>query len=186
MRDMGFPAPSVAVIPEAVDTSLFDPEKVSGRRSLATSFETSIDGVVVTSSSGPGKRKCFIDHTDNHVRCERESDHFQFLSIFKWEYRKGWDVLLLSYWKAFSRSDRVVLRIRSYLPSSDKSGEKNITLSIGGTWQLSLSLDCIHSLPIITMFTERFASLKLGRSLSELAWVVWEAGPSPDRRYPYR
>ena len=34
---------------------------------------------------------------------------FVFLSVFKWEYRKGWDVLLKSYLKEFSQDDRVAL-----------------------------------------------------------------------------
>ncbi|CAL0321211.1 unnamed protein product [Lupinus luteus] len=34
---------------------------------------------------------------------------FVFLSIFKWEYRKGWDVLLRSYLKEFSKDDKVAL-----------------------------------------------------------------------------
>ncbi|XP_073020084.1 uncharacterized protein [Primulina eburnea] len=34
---------------------------------------------------------------------------FVFLSVFKWEYRKGWDVLLTSYLKEFSGMDRVSL-----------------------------------------------------------------------------
>jgi glycosyltransferase involved in cell wall biosynthesis len=34
---------------------------------------------------------------------------FVFLSIFKWEYRKGWDVLLKSYLKEFSKDDSVAL-----------------------------------------------------------------------------
>ncbi|XAR53531.1 Starch synthase [Bertholletia excelsa] len=34
---------------------------------------------------------------------------FIFLSIFKWEYRKGWDVLLQAYLKAFSKLDGVAL-----------------------------------------------------------------------------
>ncbi|CAI9091401.1 OLC1v1026426C1 [Oldenlandia corymbosa var. corymbosa] len=37
---------------------------------------------------------------------ERE---FVFLSMFKWEYRKGWDVLLRSYLKEFSAADGVAL-----------------------------------------------------------------------------
>jgi len=32
-----------------------------------------------------------------------------FLSVFKWEYRKGWDVLLKSYLKEFSKDDWVAL-----------------------------------------------------------------------------
>lgn len=34
---------------------------------------------------------------------------FAFLSVFKWEHRKGWDVLLTAYLKEFSKVDRVVL-----------------------------------------------------------------------------
>ncbi|CAK7325190.1 unnamed protein product [Dovyalis caffra] len=34
---------------------------------------------------------------------------FVFLSVFKWEYRKGWDVLLKAYLKEFSRIDGVAL-----------------------------------------------------------------------------
>lgn len=35
--------------------------------------------------------------------------NFIFLSVFKWEYRKGWDVLLRSYLKEFSGNDAVAL-----------------------------------------------------------------------------
>jgi glycosyltransferase involved in cell wall biosynthesis len=48
-----------------------------------------------------------------------------FLSIFKWEQRKGWDVLLKSYWNAFQVKDDVLLIIKTYKPSW-LSGEKNI------------------------------------------------------------
>ncbi|EOY19277.1 UDP-Glycosyltransferase superfamily protein [Theobroma cacao] len=34
---------------------------------------------------------------------------FVFLSVFKWEFRKGWDVLLKAYLREFSRDDGVVL-----------------------------------------------------------------------------
>lgn len=46
---------------------------------------------------------------------------FVFFSVFKWEWRKGWDVLLLAYWKAFygkgdaPRND-VLLRIKTFRP----------------------------------------------------------------------
>ena len=44
---------------------------------------------------------------------------FNLLSIFKWEDRKGWDVLLDSYWNAFSLSDNVHLNMRTYIPKFD-------------------------------------------------------------------
>ena len=34
-----------------------------------------------------------------------------FLALFKWEYRKGWDLLLDMYFSAFTRKDRVSLFI---------------------------------------------------------------------------
>jgi len=40
---------------------------------------------------------------------------FVFLSIFKWEGRKGWDLLLRAYFLEFRRAENVVLRIRTYL-----------------------------------------------------------------------
>ena len=39
------------------------------------------------------------------------------MSVFKWEQRKGWDVLLGAYFREFKRSEGVVLRLRSYKPS---------------------------------------------------------------------
>lgn len=39
---------------------------------------------------------------------------FNFLSIFQWTKRKGWDILLKAYLKAFSCDDDVALVIRSY------------------------------------------------------------------------
>lgn len=39
------------------------------------------------------------------------SDSYTFLSVFKWEARKGWDVLLDAYVREFSKSDNVALHI---------------------------------------------------------------------------
>jgi glycosyltransferase involved in cell wall biosynthesis len=47
---------------------------------------------------------------------------FTFVSVFKWEQRKGWDLLLDAYWQEFAREAReggragVVLRVKTYLP----------------------------------------------------------------------
>ena len=42
---------------------------------------------------------------------------YRFLSVFKYEHRKGGDILLNSYWNAFTLKDDVELIIRSYRPS---------------------------------------------------------------------
>jgi glycosyltransferase involved in cell wall biosynthesis len=44
---------------------------------------------------------------------------FCFLSIFQWEHRKGWDVLLRAYRKAFSRTDPVLLLVAATPRSGD-------------------------------------------------------------------
>ena len=40
---------------------------------------------------------------------------FNFLSVFKWEKRKGWDVLLEAYWKEFKREENTTLFMQTYL-----------------------------------------------------------------------
>lgn len=48
------------------------------------------------------------------------TEPFVFFSNFKWEQRKGWDLLLSAFWAEFDTDadrGRVVLRIKSYLPS---------------------------------------------------------------------
>nr|XP_027111277.1 uncharacterized protein LOC113730640 [Coffea arabica] len=46
--------------------------------------------------------------------------NFVFLSVFKWEYRKGWDVLLRSYLKEFSNADDVALYLLTNPYHSDR------------------------------------------------------------------
>jgi glycosyltransferase involved in cell wall biosynthesis len=87
LKRFGIPHKSIVVIPEAVDTDLFDP------------------------SLSPPR--------DNNPI-------FNFLSIFKWEYRKGWDLLLQAYWDSFTVTDPVVLRLKTYVPKW-YSGNKNVT-----------------------------------------------------------
>jgi len=50
---------------------------------------------------------------------------FTFLSTFKWEFRKGWDVLLKAYWQAFGPADGVRLLLRAWKPSWER-GDPNL------------------------------------------------------------
>ncbi len=45
---------------------------------------------------------------------------FNFLSIFQWTKRKGWDILLKAYLQAFTQADDVALVIRSYYRSGQE------------------------------------------------------------------
>ena len=54
---------------------------------------------------------------------------FVFFSNFKWEARKGWDVLLEAYWSAFTKSDGVRLLLKTYLPSWE-AGPPDLNLHV--------------------------------------------------------
>lgn len=75
---------------------------------------------------------------------------FRFLSVFKYEHRKGPDILLKSYWNAFTKGiDDVELVIRSYKPSW-VPGTKNL----------------------YTIF-ETIARKQFQKSLNQLPRVIW-------------
>ena len=59
------------------------------------------------------------------VQAAQGSRPYAFLSVFKWEWRKGWDVLLNAYWGEFTKSDNVVLRLRTFKPHWEP-GHENI------------------------------------------------------------
>lgn len=67
----------IAVVPEAVDTDLFNPS-------------------VEALDLGPGLQGQYL-----------------FLSVFKWEKRKGWDILLRAYFEEFTGADKVLLIIKT-------------------------------------------------------------------------
>ena len=56
---------------------------------------------------------------------DKNKDKIKFLSVFKWEKRKGWDVLLKAYFNEFHKNDRVVLYLLSnaFHSTSDFQGE---------------------------------------------------------------
>lgn len=130
LNSVGFTDPVVHVIPEAVDVELFD-------RSQVTTAKAPWAGNAMCENSGV-------------AASPDQRTTFEFLSIFKWERRKGWDILLDSYWAAFSSTDDVLLRLHTYVPSWVR-GETNVT-----------------------RIMEEYALSKHGKLLSELASVVWE------------
>lgn len=85
-RKSGVDPLKVRKIIQPVDLSFFDPFKID---------QLELDAV---SSLVLGSEELLIS-----------KERFVFLSVFKWEYRKGWDVLLRSYLKEFSGADDVAL-----------------------------------------------------------------------------
>uniref|UniRef100_A0A7N0T5Z8 Glycosyl transferase family 1 domain-containing protein n=1 Tax=Kalanchoe fedtschenkoi TaxID=63787 RepID=A0A7N0T5Z8_KALFE len=92
----GVEAKKVVKVVQAVDVSFFDPSKYQA-------LDLNSVGQLIL---GSGLRK---------------ENVFVFLSVFKWEYRKGWDVLLSAYLKEFSGDDDVVLYLLTNPYHSDRN-----------------------------------------------------------------
>ncbi len=76
---------------------------------------------------------------------------FAFLSIFEWTYRKGWNVLLRAWAKAFSPSDQVCLILRSYPVKNDrKNPYPNIEARVK-TYYDSIGLALDRVAPVIVL-----------------------------------
>lgn len=54
-------------------------------------------------------------------KLDTSAKEFVFLSVFKWEYRKGWDILLKAYLEEFSNADGVALYLLTNAYHSDKN-----------------------------------------------------------------
>ncbi|KAF7147116.1 hypothetical protein RHSIM_Rhsim03G0096200 [Rhododendron simsii] len=102
--DSGVDPSKVVKVVQPVDVKFFDPDKYM-------LLELSSRGKLVLGS--------------NSLKSSNSNTKFVFLSIFKWEYRKGWDVLLLAYLKEFSYGDGVVLYLLTNPYHSDRDfGDK--------------------------------------------------------------
>ena len=97
--DSGVNASKIVIIPEAIDTYLFDPDRTVPLPSLPAP------------PSYAWKTRC------NHQLLPATADgkpRFRFLSDFKWESRKGWEILLQAYIQNFTRNDPVSLFILTH------------------------------------------------------------------------
>lgn len=114
----GAPANKLAIVPEAVDVSIFHPGPPTGPivRGEPDSFAGPPDRDDADAAKGGG------------LKWELK-EPFVFVSVFKWEYRKGWDILLHAYFSAFTRKDNVVLKLRTYKPGWE-IGDPNLMAQI--------------------------------------------------------
>jgi glycosyltransferase involved in cell wall biosynthesis len=66
---------------------------------------------------------CSIYQHD-HSPLPLDNDGFRFASVFKWEPRKGYDILLKAYFQEFKKSEKVVLYIKTHLMYEDSPRDK--------------------------------------------------------------
>lgn len=112
LAQYGVSTQQIVIVPEAVDTELFDPAVADANQELRTPVE---EGGSSDRDSGEAGQLLLTD-VDGQVHPAADSKPFVFLSIFKWEERKGWDILLKAYFTAFAREDSVLLLIHSFTP----------------------------------------------------------------------
>ncbi len=85
---------------------------------------------------------------------------FNFLSIFEWSSRKGWDVLLAAYLREFSADDDVCLWLRTYLFSKPDGDPTEAIWQRIQEFTASLGLDG-KNLPRIELIAEQVPSDQL-------------------------
>ncbi|KAI3809280.1 hypothetical protein L1987_25251 [Smallanthus sonchifolius] len=103
----------VVKVVQAIDTEFFDPVKYAALDLL------SLGNLVLGSHS-------------NGLNLNPRNP-FVFLSVFKWEYRKGWDVLLQAYLKEFNSLDNVGLYLLTNPYHSDRNFGNKIVEFVEGS-----------------------------------------------------
>lgn len=112
----GVPLDRLVVMPEPVDTAFWDPDAPD------------VDPLQLPHRHVDRRESC-----DAEGRCtpRRRGDPgpcFAFLSVFKWEARKGWDILLRAFLEEFdARKDHVCLYLKTSHFHSDEEFQTTIT-----------------------------------------------------------
>ncbi|CUG94242.1 glycosyltransferase-like, putative [Bodo saltans] len=122
----------IVVIPEAIDTYFYDP--------------TAHDPVTLPPSPNTWAHFC------NRPADANTPDHFKFFSNFKWEGRKGWEILFTAYLREFKSTDPVSLYILTHIWTNGvretystkhnqtrlRENLRNLTIELGISEDLSL------------------------------------------------
>jgi hypothetical protein len=123
----GLQARRLLVMPEAVATEYFSRLLVQ-RDELLKWRASAVDALLTAPQAAAAAAAAVVSSKsggDQDGDEEGQASLFVFVSVFKWEQRKGWDALLSSYWREFGgtryrrqraqgRQPRVLLRRRTY------------------------------------------------------------------------
>ncbi len=102
----------------------------------------------------------FFDPARHTVYPLPNKARFNFLSIFEWSSRKGWDVLLAAYLREFSADDDVCLWLRTYLFSKPDGDPTEAIWQRIRAFTASLGLEG-KNLPRIELIAEQVPSAQL-------------------------
>ncbi len=127
------PQNKLFVIPEAVDLSLYNPDRtepfvlpppIPAAEADDQELEISDDDDQSGSGSAPPTRPPPPAQSSTEPAGRLKS--FKFFSLFKWEDRKGWDILLKSFVLEFNPSDDVALYIHTYLYGESDQNARSV------------------------------------------------------------
>ncbi|XRB05918.1 glycosyl transferase [Pycnococcus provasolii] len=158
------------IVPELIDARLFAPDAVVSAMSVSDDANIAVDV-----ESGD----VWTDPLSTHAF----GTELRLLSVFKWEVRKGWDVLLRSYYDAFFAESRgaVSLHIRSSVDDSNRQAladfdEAYCTSRVGDN--ASVVAHCIAELlPRVTLLSLALDSGAMTRLYSSVdAFVLSTRG----------
>eukprot|EP00026_Physarum_polycephalum_P002423 Phypoly_transcript_02429.p1 GENE.Phypoly_transcript_02429~~Phypoly_transcript_02429.p1 ORF type:complete len:844 (+),score=95.77 Phypoly_transcript_02429:69-2600(+) len=99
------------------------------------------------------------EHTDPLPLDPKYHAAFKFLSVFKWEARKGWDILLQGYFEEFSAADNVVLVLQTYLYGEKKPRDRKRVEQKIEDFAVTLKLN--KRLPPVLVLTDELPELMM-------------------------
>jgi glycosyltransferase involved in cell wall biosynthesis len=112
----GFSKSRLLIIPEPIDVFFFDPLST---RPLSLPFAHGYApwrrSTNIHVSASPSKSNETVSGLGRVVERKAAAGFFKFFSVFKWESRKGPDLLLQAYFQSFTNADRVSLYLVSYI-----------------------------------------------------------------------
>jgi glycosyltransferase involved in cell wall biosynthesis len=147
---------TIYVVPEPVDVDFFKPA-----RRLNYWLPTAVDdvrfgldaGEVAFSSEPAAKEKLVVKRATTKAELDLLGEEFRFLTVGKWEQRKGFQYLLEAYLTEFSADENVVLHMLTHQFHND-SVKQTMTEKVQEVVQgLNLALD-VESLPAVRVIQQ--------------------------------
>eukprot|EP01012_Entosiphon_sulcatum_P016049 TRINITY_DN21006_c0_g1_i1.p1 TRINITY_DN21006_c0_g1~~TRINITY_DN21006_c0_g1_i1.p1 ORF type:complete len:934 (+),score=113.87 TRINITY_DN21006_c0_g1_i1:40-2802(+) len=152
--DSGVNPQKLVEVPEALDTDLYDPEVTP-----PLALPEDIGRLKWSNAATPQPQSHWF-----WAAAAPRANNYKFLSMFKWEGRKGWDVLLEAYFREFNPYEPVSLYLLTYIWGGDDSRNPNRILRMVEDFaHEKLGVSSKAFLPHVHIITEAVAETDLVR-----------------------
>lgn len=92
-----------------------------------------------------------------------DKNNFNFLSVFKWENRKGWDILLQAYFEEFDANEPVTLFLQTYLYGDWNARNPESVKSKIAQYARKLGHSSLSALPKVEVLTKELPARDMPR-----------------------